>query len=185
MTVLNATTITAVTPAHSAGQVDVVIELTGANPARLTKGFNYLKKTTKNAQPASASVAGGTTVTVSGDGFDANTIVTFDGVQASMVSLTETTMVVTAPPHESGSVDLVVSDKSGSDGAPALPFTYVSEDPAIDTDGDGLPDAWENAFGLDPADATGDNGAAGDPDHDDVTNEAGTRERRHPPARPC
>lgn len=39
-----------------------------------------------------------------------------------------------------------------------------------DSDGDGLPDEWETAVGLDPYDANGDNGAAGDPDRDAVLN---------------
>ncbi len=39
-----------------------------------------------------------------------------------------------------------------------------------DTDGDGLPDGWERANGLDPNDPTGANGANGDPDGDGLTN---------------
>ncbi len=42
--------------------------------------------------------------------------------------------------------------------------------PFIDSDGDGLPDWWEEAYGLDPFSAEGDNGAQGDPDHDGFTN---------------
>ena len=42
--------------------------------------------------------------------------------------------------------------------------------PALDTDGDGLPDNWELAHGLDPHLAQGSNGASGDPDGDGVTN---------------
>jgi hypothetical protein len=40
-----------------------------------------------------------------------------------------------------------------------------------DTDGDGLPDFWENAYGLNPDDSTGDHGATGDPDQDGLSNQ--------------
>lgn len=39
-----------------------------------------------------------------------------------------------------------------------------------DVDGDGLPDFWEELHGLDPTDATGDNGPDGDPDGDGIIN---------------
>lgn len=39
-----------------------------------------------------------------------------------------------------------------------------------DADGDGLPADWETANGLDDDDATGDNGASGDPDEDGLSN---------------
>jgi hypothetical protein len=40
----------------------------------------------------------------------------------------------------------------------------------VDSDHDGLPDTWEIQYGLDPFDASGDNGASGDPDGDGVSN---------------
>ena len=40
-----------------------------------------------------------------------------------------------------------------------------------DSDNDGLPDTWEIQYGLDPLDPAGDNGAAGDPDNDGLTNQ--------------
>ena len=43
-------------------------------------------------------------------------------------------------------------------------------DPNLDADGDGLPNGWEQQYGLDPLDANGVNGANGDPDGDGVTN---------------
>ena len=42
--------------------------------------------------------------------------------------------------------------------------------PNDDTDGDGLPNGWEMAHGLDPLDPNGVNGANGDPDGDGFTN---------------
>ena len=39
-----------------------------------------------------------------------------------------------------------------------------------DADHDGLPDAWEAAFGLDPFSASGENGALGNPDGDGLVN---------------
>jgi hypothetical protein len=44
------------------------------------------------------------------------------------------------------------------------------DDDKQDSDGDGLPDEWEVQYGLDPYDPSGDNGAAGDPDGDELTN---------------
>lgn len=40
-----------------------------------------------------------------------------------------------------------------------------------DSDGDGLPDSWESANNLNPNSSTGDDGAAGDPDDDGMSNE--------------
>jgi hypothetical protein len=40
----------------------------------------------------------------------------------------------------------------------------------LDADGDGLPNGWEQAHGLDPLDSTGLNGANGDPDGDGFVN---------------
>ena len=53
--------------------------------------------------------------------------------------------------------------------APTAAGANVGSGP-IDTDGDGLPDAWEIAHNLDWRDATGNNGANGDPDADGLTN---------------
>jgi hypothetical protein len=48
-------------------------------------------------------------------------------------------------------------------------FDLVSED-ENDSDGDGLPDSWETANGLNPGSDEGDDGAWGDPDGDGLNN---------------
>jgi len=53
----------------------------------------------------------------------------------------------------------------GLNGAPLVSLVDLTDD-----DFDGLPNAWETLHGLDPADNTGDNGAAGDPDMDMISN---------------
>jgi hypothetical protein len=57
--------------------------------------------------------------------------------------------------------------------------------PPADTDGDGMTDDWETQFGLDPNSSTGDNGAAGDPDHDGVSNLDEFRNHTHPKGVPA
>jgi Metallo-peptidase family M12B Reprolysin-like len=52
--------------------------------------------------------------------------------------------------------------------------------PPTDADADTLDDRWERLFGLDPASSEGDNGAAGDPDHDGVVNRDELAAGTHP-----
>ena len=53
---------------------------------------------------------------------------------------------------------------------PPTPGRGNAGTPLADVDGDGLLDSWELAHQLDPNNATGDNGASGDPDGDGSTN---------------
>ena len=50
----------------------------------------------------------------------------------------------------------------------------------LDSESDGLPNVWETAFGLDPFDGTGDDGASGDPDGDGRTNAQELADGTHP-----
>jgi alpha-tubulin suppressor-like RCC1 family protein len=76
-------------------------------------------------------------------------------------------------------VTVHVSTDWDGDGLPNLweqangldPLAASGDDGADgDPDGDGLPNHWEYAHGFDPADASGDDGAMGDPDGDGLLN---------------
>ena len=75
----SATSITAVSPAGSAGTVDVTVTTPGGTSAiSAADKFTYLAiPTVTGITPAAGPVAGGTTVTVTGTGFTGATVVKF------------------------------------------------------------------------------------------------------------
>ena len=77
--VVNSTTITATTPAGSAGAVTVTVTNVGGQSGSLTNGFTYVV-TADGEQcesPNSGPTAGGTAVTITGTNFAAGATVTF------------------------------------------------------------------------------------------------------------
>jgi hypothetical protein len=86
------------------------------------------------------------------------------------------TIPLNAKPGES-TVSIVVQDMLGRTSVHPLSVTVT---PAPDTDGDGLPDAWETRYGFDPASTAGENGPDGDPDGDGRTNLQEFQDGSHP-----
>ncbi len=76
------------------------------------------------------------------------------------------------------SVPVTVTDSKGRQTKLVVPFQTAA---GRDSDHDGLPDAWEEEYGLNEYSADGDDGPAGDPDGDGVSNldeyKAGTNPR--------
>jgi len=64
------------------------------------------------------------------------------------------------------------NDQDGDGLTMGLEFLLNTQPQDWDSDNDGLPDGWEYQYGLDPLDAStlGNNGAAGDPDGDGLSN---------------
>jgi hypothetical protein len=139
--VVDASTITATTPAHATGdQTDLPVDVVVSNPdgqsATKTNGFTY------NAPPtfvlranvvivSSGPVTGGTAVTILGSGFTGGGLtVTFGGVPAtSVVVANDSTASVVTPPHAAGLVDVVVT-KLGSSATAVGAFRYTNGTPS-------------------------------------------------------
>ena len=76
--VVSPTSISAITPGHAAGRVDVVVTPQNDQSHTLRGGYLYVSLT-----PASGPNAGGTPVTITGTGFSGVTTVSFGGVSAT------------------------------------------------------------------------------------------------------
>jgi len=128
--VVGSTTITAVTPAHASGAVNVVVTNPGGQNATSTNGYSYATApapTVSGVNPTSGPTAGGTSVTISGTNFAAGASVTFGGSAATGVIVNNsTTITATTPAHAAGAVDVVVINSNGQNGSKASAFTYTA-----------------------------------------------------------
>ena len=127
VTVASATSITATTPAHAAGTVDVVVTNPDSQTGTLAGGYLYVAPPTLTSiSPNSGIVAGGYTVTITGADFVTVPSVTFGGTPAATVAFaSSTSLLVTVPARSAGTVDVVVTNADGQSGTLTDGFTYV------------------------------------------------------------
>ena len=123
--VVSSTTITATTPAGSAGAVTVTVTANGQSGS-LTSGFTYVvPPTVSSVAPSSGSTAGGTAVTITGTNFVAGATVTFGSTAATnVVVVSGTSITATTPAGSSGAVTVTVT-VSGQSGSLPSGYTYV------------------------------------------------------------
>ena len=117
-TVDNDRQITAVTPAHAAGAVDVTVTAPSGTSA-VTQPFTYYAATLTALVPTSDYVTGGATVTISGTDFTGATAVSFGGVPATFTVNSSTRITATVPAHAAGRVNVVVTVPGGRTAAGA------------------------------------------------------------------
>ena len=131
--VANSTTITAATPAHAAGTVDVMVTNTDAQSGTKTGGFTYIAPpVVSSVSPTSGSTAGGTSITITGTGFLANATVSVGGTAASSVAVVNsTTITALTPAHTAGTVDVTVTNTDTQSGTKTGAFTYVAPQAAV------------------------------------------------------
>jgi len=115
-TVNNDTSITATTPAHGAGAVNVVVTTPGGS-ATGTNAYTYIVAPTfVSISPAAGPSAGGQTVTITGTNFVIGaTSVIIGGNAATSVSVSSsTTLTAITPSGSAGAVNAVVTTAGGS-----------------------------------------------------------------------
>jgi formylglycine-generating enzyme required for sulfatase activity len=126
VTVVNATTVTAVTPAGTAGAKTVSVTTPGGT-ANLTNAFTYVvpAPTLASVSPTSGPTTGGTTITLTGTNLTSATSVTVGGVAATGVTVVNaTTVTAVTPAGTAGARDVAVTTPSGTATA-AGAFTYA------------------------------------------------------------
>lgn len=137
------TQITATTPAHGAGAVDVVATTPGGT-ATLVSGFTYVvtAPTVSSVAPSSGSILGGTTVTITGTNLAGASAVTFGGAPATSYTVDSATQITAVTPaRAAGPADVIVTTPAGSSAVAAAVFTYVvplRPDPSLDPEVVGL-----------------------------------------------
>ena len=125
-----ATKITAESPAHAAGQVDVTVVTPEGTSSLSSNDHFQFTPTVTGLNPHTGLVAGGTSVMVTGTGFALGTTSTtfkFGAIKGTSVNCTSTTTcTVVAPRHEAGTVDVsaTVNKASSAKNPPSDQFTY-------------------------------------------------------------
>jgi hypothetical protein len=132
VTVTSATQLGAVTPPHATGVVDVRVTNLDDQFATLVAGFTYgtPPPTITSVSPNSGTIAGGTSVTITGTGFQPGvpgTTVTFGSVAASGVNVIGSTQIhAMTPAHDAGSVDVRVANPDTQSATRVGGYVYVS-----------------------------------------------------------
>lgn len=119
--------LTARTPAHAAGAVDIVVQNGGEAASTLVGAFTYIAApAVTRVEPPRGTTAGGTAVTVTGTDFAEGARVLIGGRPATQVTVVSpTTLTATTPAHAAGTVDIEVQNADGAPTTLVGAFTYT------------------------------------------------------------
>jgi hypothetical protein len=129
-TVNSATSITATSPAGSAGTVDITVTTPGgASATSSADKFTYASApTVTGISPTSGPTAGATSVTITGTGFTGATAVKFGTIAATSFTVNSATSITAiSPAGSAGTVDITVTTPGGTSAtSSADKFTYAA-----------------------------------------------------------
>lgn len=129
--VVSSTTITATTPAHAAGAVDVKVTNGDGQFATLTNGFtfNAPSPTIASVAPSSGPVTGGTAITITGTNFQNGAMVSIGESPATNVVVVSATQITATTPANAGASlikDVTVRNPDATTVTKNAAFTYVA-----------------------------------------------------------
>ena len=127
--VVSPTSITATTPAGTAGTAVSVLVTTAGGTNASNTSFTYAAAapTVTSISPTSGSTAGGTAITITGTNLTGATAVTIDGVAATNVNVVSSTSITaTTPAGTAGANKSVLVTTPGGTNAANTLFTYVA-----------------------------------------------------------
>jgi fibronectin type 3 domain-containing protein len=136
VSVVSSTSINAVTPAHAAGTVSVVVTNTNGQSGTLANGFTYGSPpptpTVTAISPASGPSTGGTSVTITGTGFSTGATVSIGGSAATNVNTVSGTSITAATPaNVAGAANVVVTNPDNQSGTLASGYTYTAAETVL------------------------------------------------------
>ncbi len=137
VTIASATTITATTPAGSAGPANVVVTNPDATSATATNGFTYVAATApapvlSSLSPTFGPTTGGTTVTATGSGFQTGATVTVGGAAATAATvLTAGTLTFVTPAGAAGPASVTITNPDAQSATATNGFTYGAPAPTV------------------------------------------------------
>ncbi len=130
-TVDSPTQITATSPNHAAGTVQVQVTTAGGSTAdTVADNFTYVTgPSISGLSPTSGPTAGGTSVVITGTNLTGATSVTFGGTAASFAVNSATQITATAPAHSAGAISVVVTTTGGPRTPPRTPMWPLPPSP--------------------------------------------------------
>ena len=125
---VSATSITALSPAGTAGSKNVVITNSDSGTVTAIAAFTHVTPPTfTSVLPTSGGIAGGTAITITGTNFLASPTVTIGGVVAtSVVWVSATSITALTPAGTVGSKNLVITNTDSGVITTAGAFTYTT-----------------------------------------------------------
>jgi large repetitive protein len=114
MAVANDTQITVMAPPHLGGKVDIEVVTSSGQKASLPGGFTYQDLAVTSVAPGAGPAAGGTSVTIRGNGFGPGATVKIGGAPASSVSVIDpNSLSAVTPQGNIGVADIEITNSDG------------------------------------------------------------------------